>query len=178
MSLGVPLVPRAPPPPALTVPCRRGQVVNVTGNQDICYYNFLCAHPLGNLRWVQGGRWAPGGPPHPGQGCGGAPGRERGSAAPMSGLPPRSAFNNILSNLGYVLLGLLFLLIILQREINYNRALVRNDAHALVRDGRPPGRRGGLSRPGPPPPLPPLLLPRSAASPSTSGSSTPWAPLS
>ncbi|KAM6334423.1 SID1 transmembrane family member 2 isoform 28-T28 [Alca torda] len=67
-------------------------VVNVTGNQDICYYNFLCAHPLGNL----------------------------------------SAFNNILSNLGYVLLGLLFLLIILQREINYNRALMRNDAHALV----------------------------------------------
>ncbi|KAF1511860.1 SID1 transmembrane family member 2, partial [Eudyptes sclateri] len=65
-------------------------VVNVTGNQDICYYNFLCAHPLGNL----------------------------------------SAFNNILSNLGYVLLGLLFLLIILQREINYNRALMRNDAHA------------------------------------------------
>ncbi|XP_050179109.1 SID1 transmembrane family member 2 isoform X3 [Myiozetetes cayanensis] len=66
-------------------------VVNVTGNQDICYYNFLCAHPLGNL----------------------------------------SAFNNILSNLGYVLLGLLFLLIILQREINYNRALLRNDAHAV-----------------------------------------------
>ncbi|NXG84944.1 SIDT2 protein, partial [Stercorarius parasiticus] len=66
-------------------------VVNVTGNQDICYYNFLCAHPLGNL----------------------------------------SAFNNILSNLGYVLLGLLFLLIILQREINYNRALMRNDAHAF-----------------------------------------------
>uniref|UniRef100_A0A8C0GN55 SID1 transmembrane family member 2 n=1 Tax=Chelonoidis abingdonii TaxID=106734 RepID=A0A8C0GN55_CHEAB len=66
-------------------------VVNVTGNQDICYYNFLCAHPLGNL----------------------------------------SAFNNILSNLGYVLLGLLFLLIILQREINYNRALMRNDMQAL-----------------------------------------------
>ncbi|XP_034610498.1 SID1 transmembrane family member 2 isoform X2 [Trachemys scripta elegans] len=66
-------------------------VVNVTGNQDICYYNFLCAHPLGNL----------------------------------------SAFNNILSNLGYVLLGLLFLLIILQREINYNRALMRNDTQAL-----------------------------------------------
>ncbi|XP_053125929.1 SID1 transmembrane family member 2 isoform X2 [Hemicordylus capensis] len=66
-------------------------VVNVTGNQDICYYNFLCAHPLGNL----------------------------------------SAFNNILSNMGYILLGLLFLLIILQREINYNRALVRNDLQAL-----------------------------------------------
>ncbi|KAL8173453.1 UNVERIFIED_CONTAM: SID1 transmembrane member 2 [Gekko kuhli] len=66
-------------------------VVNVTGNQDICYYNFLCAHPLGNL----------------------------------------SAFNNILSNLGYILLGLLFLLIILQREISYNRALMRNDRQAL-----------------------------------------------
>ncbi|EDL25672.1 SID1 transmembrane family, member 2, isoform CRA_e [Mus musculus] len=65
-------------------------VVNVTGNQDICYYNFLCAHPLGNL-----------------------------------------AFNNILSNLGYILLGLLFLLIILQREINHNRALLRNDLYAL-----------------------------------------------
>uniref|UniRef100_A0A8D0Q3H6 SID1 transmembrane family member 2 n=1 Tax=Sus scrofa TaxID=9823 RepID=A0A8D0Q3H6_PIG len=66
-------------------------VVNVTGNQDICYYNFLCAHPLGNL----------------------------------------SAFNNILSNLGYILLGLLFLFIILQREINHNRALLRNDLYAL-----------------------------------------------
>ncbi|XP_019398639.1 PREDICTED: SID1 transmembrane family member 2 isoform X4 [Crocodylus porosus] len=66
-------------------------VVNVTGNQDICYYNFLCAHPLGNL----------------------------------------SAFNNILSNLGYILLGLLFLLIILQREIHYNRALMRSDTNAL-----------------------------------------------
>ncbi|KAM6334430.1 SID1 transmembrane family member 2 isoform 35-T35 [Alca torda] len=60
------------------------------------------------------------------------PGEGEGSAAPASGLSPRSAFNNILSNLGYVLLGLLFLLIILQREINYNRALMRNDAHALV----------------------------------------------
>ncbi|KAF0030733.1 hypothetical protein F2P81_017464 [Scophthalmus maximus] len=69
------------------------QVVNVTGNQDICYYNFLCAHPLGAL----------------------------------------SAFNNILSNLGYVMLGLLFLLIVLKRDIVHNRALVRNDLHAHVR---------------------------------------------
>uniref|UniRef100_A0A7N6ALP0 SID1 transmembrane family, member 2 n=1 Tax=Anabas testudineus TaxID=64144 RepID=A0A7N6ALP0_ANATE len=66
-------------------------VVNVTGNQDICYYNFLCAHPLGAL----------------------------------------SAFNNILSNLGYVLLGLLFLLIVLKRDIVHNRALVRNSLNAL-----------------------------------------------
>ncbi|KAG8434521.1 hypothetical protein GDO86_012775 [Hymenochirus boettgeri] len=57
-------------------------VVNVTGNQDICYYNFLCAHPLGSL----------------------------------------SAFNNILSNLGYVMLGLLFLMIVLQRELSHNRS--------------------------------------------------------
>lgn len=56
-------------------------VVNVTGNQDICYYNFRCAHPLGSL----------------------------------------SAFNNILSNLGYIMLGLLFLIIVLQRELSYNR---------------------------------------------------------
>ncbi|KAM6987267.1 SID1 transmembrane family member 2 isoform 2-T2 [Tautogolabrus adspersus] len=66
-------------------------VVNVTGNQDICFYNFLCAHPLGAL----------------------------------------SAFNNILSNVGYVMLGLLFLLIVLKRDIIHNRALVRNDLNAL-----------------------------------------------
>ncbi|XP_030632363.1 SID1 transmembrane family member 2 isoform X1 [Chanos chanos] len=66
-------------------------VVNVTGNQDICYYNFLCAHPLGAL----------------------------------------SSFNNILSNLGYVMLGLLFLLIVLKRDIVHNRALMRNDFNAV-----------------------------------------------
>ncbi|XP_063292142.1 SID1 transmembrane family member 2 isoform X3 [Pelobates fuscus] len=64
-------------------------VVNVTGNQDICYYNFLCAHPLGSL----------------------------------------SAFNNILSNLGYVLLGLLFLIIVLQRELSHNRGRMFNRDH-------------------------------------------------
>ncbi|KAE8295552.1 SID1 transmembrane family member 2 Precursor [Larimichthys crocea] len=66
-------------------------VVNVTGNQDICFYNFLCAHPLGAL----------------------------------------SAFNNILSNMGYVMLGLLFLLIVLKRDIVHSRALERNDLNAL-----------------------------------------------
>lgn len=45
-----------------------------------------------------------------------------------------SAFNNILSNLGYVMLGLLFLLIVLQRDIIHSRALDRNDLNALVRD--------------------------------------------
>ncbi|XP_077850045.1 SID1 transmembrane family member 1 isoform X1 [Macaca mulatta] len=65
-------------------------VVNVTGNQDICYYNFLCAHPLGVL----------------------------------------SAFNNILSNLGHVLLGFLFLLIVLCRDILHRRALEAKDLFA------------------------------------------------
>ncbi|XP_070322041.1 SID1 transmembrane family member 1 isoform X7 [Odocoileus virginianus] len=66
-------------------------VVNVTGNQDICYYNFLCAHPLGVL----------------------------------------SAFNNILSNLGHVLLGCLFLLIVLHRDILHRRALEAKDIFAM-----------------------------------------------
>ncbi|XP_074260467.1 SID1 transmembrane family member 1 isoform X2 [Saimiri boliviensis] len=66
-------------------------VVNVTGNQDICYYNFLCAHPLGVL----------------------------------------SAFNNILSNLGHVLLGILFLLIVLRRDILHRRALEAKDIFAM-----------------------------------------------
>lgn len=58
--------------------------------------------------------------------------------------PVSSAFNNILSNLGYILLGLLFLLIILQREISYNRALTRNDLQALVRLSSTPSPRFSL----------------------------------
>uniref|UniRef100_A0A8I3Q2V3 SID1 transmembrane family member 1 n=2 Tax=Canis lupus familiaris TaxID=9615 RepID=A0A8I3Q2V3_CANLF len=69
----------------------RTKVANVTGNQDICYYNFLCAHPLGVL----------------------------------------SAFNNILSNLGHVLLGFLFLLIVLRRDILHRRALEAKDIFAM-----------------------------------------------
>ncbi|XP_062474468.1 SID1 transmembrane family member 1 isoform X7 [Pezoporus occidentalis] len=66
-------------------------VVNVTGNQDICYYNFLCAHPLGVL----------------------------------------SAFNNILSNVGHMLLGFLFLLIVLRRDILHRRAMDMKDVYTL-----------------------------------------------
>ena len=68
------------------------------------------------------------------------PGREEAGRRGQSNAPcvaPSSAFNNILSNLGYILLGLLFLLIILQREINHNRALLRNDLYALVREHVP-----------------------------------------
>ncbi|NXC98846.1 SIDT1 protein, partial [Certhia familiaris] len=66
-------------------------VVNVTGNQDICYYNFLCAHPLGVL----------------------------------------SAFNNILSNVGHMMLGFLFLLIVLRRDILHRRAMEMKDIYTL-----------------------------------------------
>lgn len=66
-------------------------VVNVIGNQDICYYNFFCVYLLGNF----------------------------------------SVFNNIFSNLGYILLGLFFLFIILQWEINYNWVLLCNDFYVL-----------------------------------------------
>lgn len=96
---------------------------------------------------------------------------------------PPSAFNNILSNLGYILLGLLFLLIILQREINHNRALLRNDLYALV------GACGLATLPTPhcPQPVPLMsspcltsllpfpLTPRSVGSPNTSACSMPWA---
>nr|DBA34604.1 TPA: hypothetical protein GDO54_002150 [Pyxicephalus adspersus] len=66
-------------------------VVNVTGNQDICYYNFLCAHPLGVL----------------------------------------SSFNNILSNMGHVMLGFLFLLIVLRRDLLHRSLLETKDVYAL-----------------------------------------------
>uniref|UniRef100_A0A8D0GJ83 SID1 transmembrane family member 1 n=1 Tax=Sphenodon punctatus TaxID=8508 RepID=A0A8D0GJ83_SPHPU len=66
-------------------------VVNVTGNQDICYYNFLCAHPLGVL----------------------------------------SAFNNVLSNVGHILLGFLFLLIVLRRDILHRRSLEAKDIYTM-----------------------------------------------
>ncbi|ENN77664.1 hypothetical protein YQE_05958, partial [Dendroctonus ponderosae] len=55
------------------------RVLNETGEQDICYYNFLCAHPLSFL----------------------------------------SDFNHVFSNIGYVLLGILFLIITYHRELTH-----------------------------------------------------------
>ena len=46
------------------------QLTNSHGNKDVCYYNFLCAHPLGKL----------------------------------------SDFNHVFSNLGYIMLGVLFMI--------------------------------------------------------------------
>ena len=61
-------------------------VLHVTGNQDLCYYNFLCSHPLFFL----------------------------------------SDFNHVFSNLGYILLGLLFIFIVYMRE-KYDDSLYHND---------------------------------------------------
>ena len=55
------------------------QLLLTSGNEDICYYNFHCANPLGVL----------------------------------------SSFNNVFSNSGYVLLGLLFILIVYIRLVGF-----------------------------------------------------------
>jgi hypothetical protein len=59
-----------------------------TGNQDMCYYNFLCAHPLGMV----------------------------------------TDFNHIYSNLGYVLLGFLFMLITRRKDVLHQRVARANPA--------------------------------------------------
>ena len=61
-------------------------VLNQTGNEDLCYYNFLCAHPWGLL----------------------------------------SDFNHVFSNLGYVMLGGLFMMIVWRKEILYIRFLAEH----------------------------------------------------
>ncbi|XP_014789926.1 SID1 transmembrane family member 1 isoform X1 [Octopus bimaculoides] len=53
------------------------KVLNVTGNEDTCYYNFKCAMPYKVL----------------------------------------SSFNNVFSNIGYILLGILFLLLVWRRDL-------------------------------------------------------------
>lgn len=55
------------------------QALHDTGNEDMCYYNFECAHPLGVF----------------------------------------TAFNNIISNIGYVMLGLLFLGLTARRYVKF-----------------------------------------------------------
>ena len=68
----------------------------MTGDQDICYYNFLCAHPLGVL----------------------------------------SDFNHVYSNIGYVLLGLLFIGLVKRRDLIHQEHVRANDRYEQV------GRRG------------------------------------
>ncbi|XP_068734259.1 SID1 transmembrane family member 1-like [Montipora capricornis] len=62
------------------------KVLNASGDEDICYYNFFCAHPLGEL----------------------------------------SAFNNVWSNVGYILLGFLFFLLVLRRDRQHKHDLLEN----------------------------------------------------
>lgn len=64
------------------------KILNQTGDQDSCYYNFLCAHPLGIL----------------------------------------SDFNHVFSNVGYVALGLLFLVLVKRRELIHQRLTLVDDA--------------------------------------------------
>ena len=61
--------------PALQLVFKYQQVLEVTGNNDLCYFNFLCSIPLGNIQ----------------------------------------DFNHILSNMGYVFVGLAFLFIVTLR---------------------------------------------------------------
>ena len=68
-------------------------MLNVTGDQDICYYNFLCAHPLGVL----------------------------------------SDFNHVYSNVGYVLLGLLFIGLVKRRDLMHQEHIRANDRYEQVR---------------------------------------------
>ena len=63
------------------------KVLNDTGDQDLCYFNFLCAHPLGDL----------------------------------------TDFNHVYSNLGYVMLGLLFIINTARRDVLRRKAQARND---------------------------------------------------
>ncbi|OWF47673.1 SID1 transmembrane family member 1-like [Mizuhopecten yessoensis] len=72
--------------PVLQLVMTYQKVLHVTGDQDICYYNFDCSRPLGVL----------------------------------------SAFNNVFSNIGYVMLGLLFLLLVWRRDLVYRKAVERN----------------------------------------------------
>uniref|UniRef100_A0A1I8IS62 SID1 transmembrane family member 1 n=1 Tax=Macrostomum lignano TaxID=282301 RepID=A0A1I8IS62_9PLAT len=67
------------------------QILRISGNQDICYYNFYCTRPLGVI----------------------------------------SAFNNVFSNIGYIMLGLLFLGLTRRRDLLDRR---RRNAAAAVAD--------------------------------------------
>ncbi|XP_012944274.1 SID1 transmembrane family member 1 isoform X2 [Aplysia californica] len=60
------------------------KILRQTGNQDLCYYNFACAHPLGSYI---------------------------------------SSFNNVFSNIGYVLLGILFIIIVYYRSWHNRRVI-------------------------------------------------------
>ncbi|KAL0880554.1 hypothetical protein ABMA27_001786 [Loxostege sticticalis] len=65
-------------------------VMNISGSLDLCYYNFLCAHPAGQL----------------------------------------ADFNHVFSNLGYLLLGALFMLQLRRRRM-YRKKVPRNEEYGI-----------------------------------------------
>ncbi|XP_033641444.1 SID1 transmembrane family member 1-like isoform X1 [Asterias rubens] len=67
-------------------------VLNKSGDEDLCYYNFLCAMPGGLL----------------------------------------SAFNNVFSNIGYVMLGFLYLLIVWRKHHLHKKAVAADYHHAKM----------------------------------------------
>lgn len=60
------------------------QLLNISGNEDLCYYNSLCSHPWHISRTLT-----------------------------------LSSLNNIISNVGYLVLGFLFILIAYRRRTIY-----------------------------------------------------------
>lgn len=66
------------------------RVVNTSGDQDICYYNFFCARPYHLL----------------------------------------SAFNNVYSNIGYMLLGMLFVFLVMRRDRLGKQVFVKDPERA------------------------------------------------
>ena len=68
-------------PPVIQLVLTYQQFTNNNGDQDICYYNFLCAHPLGTI----------------------------------------SDFNHVFSNVGYVILGILFMIICKRKQLKIKR---------------------------------------------------------
>ena len=67
-----------------SIVCVLKQALLRTGNEDLCYYNFDCAHPIRDL----------------------------------------TAFNNVVSNMGYVLLGVLFIILVWRRSESFLYSLL------------------------------------------------------
>ena len=84
------------------------QLTNSNGNKDVCYYNFLCAHPWGKL----------------------------------------SDFNHVFSNLGYVMLGVLFMICTKRKQTMTKQTHSTSTEHRLISTlnstRRLPPRRFGI----------------------------------